>query len=136
MTTTIRTATVNSPGEFRSFSPPTLSGVRAYLPSNYQAVAQDDGSILIVGVDRAGWTLADYVIPRLASGLIRAVEGPSIEVPTITITLRRGRVAEATARVGGVEVPVAATVVDRDDLTLDIDGYEIVDAPRTYPVPW
>jgi hypothetical protein len=52
-----------------------LRAVRAYLPSNYQAVADSDtGLITISGRDNAGWTLDGYVIPRLASGLITAKE--------------------------------------------------------------
>jgi hypothetical protein len=46
-----------------------LSTIQAYLPGNYEAVAQNDGSILVYGQDNAGWTLDGYVIPRLASGL-------------------------------------------------------------------
>lgn len=47
--------------------------VKAYMPSNY-LVRVRDGVIFIEGEDVAGWTLDDYVIPRLASGLINAVE--------------------------------------------------------------
>ena len=45
--------------------------IRRYLPSNYFAFtfAHD---VIIVGIDEGGWTLEDYVIPRLASGLIWA----------------------------------------------------------------
>lgn len=47
-----------------------LSTIQAYLPGNYDAVQQEsDGSIVISGVDSCGWTLDDYVIPRLASGM-------------------------------------------------------------------
>lgn len=55
-----------------------LPVVNRYLPTNYTAEAWSDG-ILITGEDDAGWTLDDYVIPRLASGLIfaREVETPS-----------------------------------------------------------
>lgn len=49
----------------------TLELVQDYLPSNYQAVEGPDG-IVIEGADNAGWTLEEYVIPRLASGLIFA----------------------------------------------------------------
>lgn len=54
-----------------------LDTVRSYLPSNYTAsvtIGTEGGDILIEGYDRAGWTLDDYVIPRLASGLIAARE--------------------------------------------------------------
>jgi hypothetical protein len=50
--------------------------IAQYLPANYHVVHQDlnGQGVLIVGVDNAGWTLDDYVIPRLASGLIAATE--------------------------------------------------------------
>lgn len=52
----------------------TLRRVEAYLPGNYSAQERADGRIEIIGHDRAGWTLDDYVIPRLASGMIFATE--------------------------------------------------------------
>jgi len=52
----------------------TLREVKAYLPSGYTATEQENGDVLIEGEDIAGWTLTDYVIPRLASGLIYAKE--------------------------------------------------------------
>jgi len=53
--------------------------VEAYLPSNYRAyeIGRDGRDVLIVGEDDHGWTLDGYVIPRLASGLIVAVEEKS-----------------------------------------------------------
>lgn len=45
-----------------------------YLPFNYEVVVGPDGQPYIEGHDYAGWTLDDYVIPRLASGLIVAEE--------------------------------------------------------------
>jgi len=53
---------------------PTVSQVQRYMPSNYSAVGEPDGSIRICGRDSAGWTLAGYVLPRLASGMIYATE--------------------------------------------------------------
>ena len=47
--------------------------VAAYLPGNYTAHACE-GGVGIVGRDVAGWTLDDYVLPRLRSGLIFGVE--------------------------------------------------------------
>ena len=54
---------------------PSYSMVMAYLPFNY-VISKDstDDQWVIVGRDNAGWTLDDYVIPRLASGLIFARE--------------------------------------------------------------
>lgn len=47
--------------------------VADYLPGNFKAFRRKD-FVEIEGYDRAGWTLEDYVIPRLASGLIVATE--------------------------------------------------------------
>lgn len=50
----------------------TPDEVRAYLPGNYnvEGEAQHDGRrvVVISGRDEAGWTLQDYVSPRLGSG--------------------------------------------------------------------
>ena len=49
--------------------------IARYLPDNYAVTrVLPDGSVLIAGEDHAGWTLDDYVIPRLASGLYWAEE--------------------------------------------------------------
>lgn len=48
--------------------------VAAYLPANYYAVDMGADVVEIRGDDHLGWTLEDYVIPRLASGLIFARE--------------------------------------------------------------
>jgi hypothetical protein len=55
----------------------TATVVAAYLPSNYAVTGEDDSTVTIEGRDNAGWTLDDYVIPRLASGLIFASEIPA-----------------------------------------------------------
>jgi hypothetical protein len=53
----------------------TAEVVARYLPSNYQVVGTiEGGSVIIAGYDSAGWTLDDYVIPRLGSGLYSAIE--------------------------------------------------------------
>jgi hypothetical protein len=57
----------------------TEERVNSYLPSNYEVIESDiagrDGdSVLIGGHDTAGWTLESYIIPRLASGGMFAVE--------------------------------------------------------------
>jgi hypothetical protein len=41
--------------------------IRKYLPSNYRAFTWGN-DVIVHGEDVAGWTLNDYVIPRLASG--------------------------------------------------------------------
>ena len=54
----------------------TLEKVQAYIPFNYRAhqVTDGTGDIYISGIDNAGWSMDGYVIPRLGSGLINAVE--------------------------------------------------------------
>ena len=52
----------------------TQERITAFLPANYDTVGVGtdyDGRdyILIAGFDNAGWTMGDYVLPRLASGL-------------------------------------------------------------------
>ena len=42
--------------------------VEAYLPSNYEVILWTSDGIYIAGKDNRGWTLDDYVIPRLSSG--------------------------------------------------------------------
>ncbi len=53
-----------------------LTDVAQYLPNNYQVLGRtlDNQRTIIVGVDDHGWTLDDYVIPRLASGMIHCEE--------------------------------------------------------------
>lgn len=54
--------------------------IKAYMPGNYEVVgrtpigASNTVKVLIAGRDRAGWTLHEYVIPRLASGMYWAEE--------------------------------------------------------------
>lgn len=56
----------------------SLETLAAYLPSNYNVVLSTHDTFYIAGRDNAGWTLDDYIIPRLASGLIWAEEITSI----------------------------------------------------------
>lgn len=53
---------------------PTRDEVERYLPANYNVIYHDSSKIIIRGEDDHGWTLDDYVIPRLGSGLIHAAE--------------------------------------------------------------
>lgn len=53
---------------------PSRERVEAYLPGNYWIDVAYDDEFVLAGTDVAGWTLDDYVIPRLASGLIFAEE--------------------------------------------------------------
>ena len=45
-----------------------------YLPGNQAGKTSNAMRIVIRGYDTAGWTLDGYVIPRLASGMIVAIE--------------------------------------------------------------
>lgn len=53
--------------------------VRAYLPANYRVVGSVEtfdgiAHVTVEGCDLHGWTLTEYVLPRLASGLHSGVE--------------------------------------------------------------
>ena len=50
----------------------TIGRIRGLLPHNYSVAHVTLEDVLVVGVDDAGWTADDYVIPRLASGLLIA----------------------------------------------------------------
>lgn len=45
-----------------------IESIRRYLPTNYGAFTWSD-DVIIVGQDSGGWTMEDYVVPRLNSGL-------------------------------------------------------------------
>lgn len=84
-----------------------LDTIRRYLPSNYAAVRvswYEPDRILIIGEDHAGWTLDDYVIPRLASGLYWARE---ISADERDVLLEEARVADEIeyAHVRGISAP-------------------------------
>lgn len=48
--------------------------VESYLPSNYEVIYWTNDGIIIAGADNAGWTLDNYVIPRLLSGNMGCTE--------------------------------------------------------------
>lgn len=79
-----------------------LETVRRYLPSNYTADS-DGGSIFIHGEDSLGWTLDDYVIPRLASGMYYAREIVAVA------DLRAGQRFEFSEEFGGEGETLTAT---------------------------
>lgn len=58
----------------------SAEAVADYLPSNYKVLYEDSNGqgILIGGEDDHGWTLDDYVIPRLGSGLMVAQEASPV----------------------------------------------------------
>jgi hypothetical protein len=49
----------------------TLQRLNAYLPDQYEVFGwtYDGEGVVIRGRDNAGWTLDEYVLPRLASGM-------------------------------------------------------------------
>lgn len=84
--------------------------VAAYLPRNYRVVGEVNGvqpefrsGILIEGQDDAGWTLQEYVLPRLASGNYwgRELEPGELsnylDQEKVTFTLSEQERAEAAA---------------------------------------
>src|SRR5262245_12217044 len=52
----------------------TVDNVARYLPANYSVLGEPSDGIVVGGTDRAGFTLDNYVIPRLGSGLLFARE--------------------------------------------------------------
>ena len=77
--------------------------VAEYLPNNYKVLGRtlDNAGTVIVGIDDHGWTLDDYVIPRLGSALFTCIEVTEIdgldllqlklELPEPAERRRRGR---------------------------------------------
>jgi hypothetical protein len=90
--------------------------VEAYTPGNYRVIWTGDHpdhadrgwkAAVIAGKDSAGWTLDGYVIPRLASGLIAAIEidlsHPIMKLVPEPPRFRRGQiVADAEGCLGRV----------------------------------
>ena len=50
-----------------------IDTIRRYLPGNYQA-ARLGTFTLVYGYDQAGWTLEDYVLPRMAQWGLSRIE--------------------------------------------------------------
>ncbi len=74
-TSPIRRATIPYSGDPPQNIEGLLDRVRALLPGNYKVGYNSlTKQFMITGKDVAGWTMDDYVIPRLASGLIFAEE--------------------------------------------------------------
>lgn len=69
----------------------TSKTLEAYLPGNYEVVREAPDAFVIAGEDNAGWTLGEYVLPRLASGLITAREITQLEAAT---SFTPGEIAE------------------------------------------
>jgi hypothetical protein len=51
-----------------------VATVERYLPGNYEVLGETSLGIVVAGEDDCGWTLDDYVLPRLSSGLIAGQE--------------------------------------------------------------
>ena len=77
-----------------------LEDVQNYLPSNF-AAQELNGRIVVFGAPNAGWTLEDYVIPRLSSGLISVVKFDS------AVDIAKGFFKDAQAAVRA-DIPAAA----------------------------
>jgi hypothetical protein len=59
-----------------------LETIERYLPDNY--TAREVTVVVIEGTDNAGWTMDDYVLPRLATGLHIAAE-VGFYMPKVTV---------------------------------------------------
>lgn len=91
--------------------------LNGYLEGGYEIIGRIDGNVgfIIAGEDRAGWTLRDYYIPRLASGLIVAEE----------ITADNPIFERNQAIIWFEDSIVLTTVVDSETVTITtFDGYE------------
>lgn len=67
---------------------PVQGGLYRYLPDNYTILGDlNDGRLVIHGEDVAGWTLDDYVIPRLASWSMLATEVTDPDEITSLLTI-------------------------------------------------
>ncbi len=52
-----------------------VKDVAQYLPPLYKVIGKTlEGTVIIAGEDHHGWTLDEYVIPRLGSTLIHCEE--------------------------------------------------------------
>lgn len=78
--------------------------VRAYLPDNYEVYGHrfPDGpsgkiEVLIRGRDFAGWTLDDYVIPRLGSGSMACSEARYMATAVVVSTEGEDRAWDTVA---------------------------------------
>lgn len=60
--------------------------IAKFLPHNYEVVASMGEYTLIGGIDDSGWTMQDYVIPRLRSGLMGCNE---VKDPTVIDMLNK-----------------------------------------------
>jgi hypothetical protein len=74
-----------------------------FMPGNYQAKKVGELHTLIYGQDSCGWTLEDYVIPRLASGLYFAEVLPCDSM----------EIAEALVATCGADGVILTPEVDR-----------------------
>lgn len=99
----------------------TVDQVKNYLPSNYWVYSTPSGITIIQGYDRAGYTLEDYVIPRLASGLIGITKLESLEFFEKSLE-------DLYIKIGGNEIVVSDEVMLAVD-TLE-DCIEVIKHPR------
>jgi len=101
--------------------------VAAYLPRGYEVYGHrfPNGPtgrivVLICGEDDAGWTLDDYVIPRLASGLMGCKEIISDDQALNEINLL----------LSAAEWPGASGMEDVNEIVLRTGREEVANAPE------
>jgi len=112
----------------------SVDSIKRFLPSNYTArVIGPD--VLVAGTDSAGWTLDDYVIPRLGSGLFYAKEVSAadawpdsyhVEGPDPSVGLFGNAVAHQDCRWPDSDGAATMTEVAAVGQRVDGHGYEYV----------
>lgn len=85
-----------------------LDAVQRYLPAGYRAFTPDGSDVWIGGVDIAGWTLDDYVIPRLSTGLYPFFECEPENLVRLTIKARNDVHAEQAVAYFGLKLATHA----------------------------
>lgn len=68
-----------------------IDTIRRYLPGNYQAITLGT-FVLVYGYDQAGWTLEDYVLPRMAQWGLHPIEH-TLKADTVRLEWGSARVS-------------------------------------------
>ena len=114
----------------------TVAGTREqiapYLPTNYKVVGSDGERTVIAGVDNAGWTLDDYVLPRLASGLYFGHELAHPPQWLVSVAFPTGEVADRTEELAAADAldRIAAMLRSEDEPDLTDIARVVADTGR------
>lgn len=115
----------------------SVDQVRPYMPTNYHVAEATDGKALVYGTDDHGWTMEDYVIPRLGSGMIAATQISKVdfqnelkngEVLTLPLGPTYCGLCDAEAvKVTGNGCPLCATCAEAYELGQMSGGTDLQD---------